>query len=136
MIAAVDAGAMVSVRTLTLASMYQLAAVAVAAAVCALRWPEGVSGVVLGGMVMSANFAAARALAARVLRSENHKAAYAVGLSLKFVLLLVVVAGVLAAARPDVMAFGLGLTTFLVGVLSAVVHQSLRARQIAGQTSI
>lgn len=87
-------------------------------------------------MVMSANLAAARALATRMLRSQNHKSAYAIGVSLKFVLLLVVVTGVLATARPDVMAFGLGLTTFLVGVLAALAHQSMRQRQVAGHTSI
>lgn len=115
---------MVSIRTLTLANMYQLATLAVVAGLAWLGWRDGLSGLLLGGAITSLNFMLMRTLGARVLASTGPKAAYALALGLKFMVLLALVAVTMIYIQPNVVAFALGMGTLFVGVALSMLHQA------------
>ena len=119
---------MISTRTLGVANMYQLAALAAVSLIALWLRPEAVASILEGGLVMAVNLAAARFLATRALGSGSARMVYLLGLALKFVVLLGLVTVIMTQLQPDFLAFMLGLSTLFVGMAAAVLHGSLQAR--------
>jgi hypothetical protein len=116
---------MQSARILFQAGLYQMATVAALSLLCATLWPQGHSGVVLGGLIMTLNLSAGQAIARRALHTTAHggQSLALLALPLKFMGLLAAVTVVLVYCRPHTLAFGLGLTTFFIGLgLATVAH--------------
>ncbi|HET6343594.1 MAG TPA: ATP synthase subunit I [Myxococcota bacterium] len=113
---------MVSARTLRLAGLHQLAATALVSVVALAAYPDALSGVLLGGMVMAVNLGLMRYLMGKMLNSPQRRAAYALGLGLKFVVLLALITCIMTFLQPDLVGFAAGLSTFFAGVGGALVQ--------------
>jgi hypothetical protein len=120
--AAIQAGAMVSAKTLRLAGLHQLAATALVSLVALAAYPHALSGVLLGGMVMAVNLALMRYLTGKITNSPQRRAAYAMGLGLKFVTMLALITCIMTLLQPDLVGFAAGLSTFFAGVGGALVQ--------------
>ena len=119
---------MISTRTLGVANLYQLAALALISLVALWAYPESVASILEGGLLMAVNLFVARFLATRALTSGSAKMVYLLGLALKFVVLLGLVTVIMTQLEPDFLAFTLGLSTLFVGMAAAVVHGTVAAR--------
>lgn len=114
---------MASFRLLRLASLYQLAGLAALLPVVAFVWPRGMGGVLLGGLLMAANFWLLRFLLARAFGGSQPKVAYALALGFKLVLVLGLMAVLVLVVRVDAIGLAAGLATLFVGIMGATVHQ-------------
>ena len=116
---------MVSRHLLARASMIQLASVGIASVAAAWLWPQGTSGVLLGGLVTSVNLLLMRLLTRRVLGGDGEfKAIYAVALGLKFTLLIGLITVIMTYFNPNIAAFALGMGTLFIGVGGSMLHDA------------
>lgn len=114
---------MVTLSTLRLALLYQIAVAGVATLLSVVFWSIGTSGLFLGGLVMALNFWALNFLAARVFQNGQTKGAYVIALAFKMVLAMAVIAGILHFFHPYPVAFALGLGSLFLGIGLALLHQ-------------
>ena len=112
-------------RLLRLANLYQLVSAGVLAVVMVFAVPAWALATFIGGVVMAANFWAIRLLVARTLQPGGMRALYAVGLMIKFFLVMGVMAALLLGLKLDPVGFALGLASLLTGVMMAMAHQAL-----------
>jgi len=121
---AIERGAMVSLRILNWASVYQLATTALVGLVTMWQWPAGLSGVLLGGLVMAVNLFIMRTVVNKMVDSPKPRTLYGFALAIKFAVLLGLVAGIMKFFEPDLLAFMAGLSSFFVGMAGAMLQQA------------
>lgn len=113
-------------RILHLISRYNFLAVVVATLGAAWLWPSGALGVAVGGIFAGGNFAATCMLARRsFLPEQRRQVVYALGLAVKMVVALAVLAVLVHVLRLHPLAIATGLATLLIGIVLAGVHLSL-----------
>ncbi len=115
---------MVSKRVLVLASAYQLGATVGAGLLSLWLWPEGMTAVLFGGLLMTLNFWALRFFAAKAMGGSQPKVAYALLLAFKLVATMGLLALAILLLHLDAIGVALGLSTLFVGIGFAVAHQS------------
>ena len=118
---------MVSLRVLTLASVYQVVAAVVLVGLGLWWWPSRVAAVGLGSLVMTINFFALRLLAARALGGSKPKVAYALALSLKFAAVAGLLALFVLVFELDVLGLALGMSSLFFGIGLATAHVACSA---------
>ena len=122
---------MSSLRYLTLTTTYQVAAVIFLTGLSTWLWPMRSVAVFAGGALMAANFWALRFLAARAILGKAPKLAAGIALVSKFVIVAGLMAFCILVLRLDVLGFAVGMSSLLVGVFLAMVHQaSTRASMV------
>jgi hypothetical protein len=110
-------------HVLSLISRYQALAVGLGSALALLLGPASALGFLVGGVFALANFLALRFLVQRTLVVfGRRKLAYGLLLAFKMALALALMTLLLLVVKVQPLAFALGLTTFLVGVLLALSH--------------
>lgn len=122
-------------RLLRLANLYQLVSAGVLAVVMVFAAPHLALATFIGGTVMAANFWAIRLLVARTLQPGGMRALYAVGLMLKFFLVMGVMAALLLGLKLDPVGFAIGLGSLLTGVVTAMAHQALLVKPQAAKAN-
>ncbi len=114
---------MLTPRTLGLVTLYQLACAVLAAVLTFLLWRPGAVGVLLGGGFGTLNFWGLRLLAERALLGEGkHKLLWGLLLAVKLALALALMAALLIVLRVHPLAFALGLSTMIIGMMLALAH--------------
>lgn len=121
-------------RLLRLANVYQLVSAAVVAGVFALTMRAYAIPVLVGGVLMAANFYFLRMLVTKTLQPGGMRALYAVGLMIKFFAVMGIMAALLLGAKLDPVGFAIGLGSLLTGIMAAMAHQSLVAQPAQANT--
>lgn len=125
---------MVSLRVLSLASIYQGAATAVFWGVSLWLWPERHFAVLVGGGLMALNFSALRWLGRKALNAEDRKLAYALALAIKLFAIMGLMALLVLVFHLDAVGMALGLSTLFVGIGLGSAHQAFSPPQAAKST--
>ncbi len=115
---------MVSKRVLVLASAYQLGAALVGWLLSLWLWPELMSAVLFGGLLMTLNFWALRYFADKAMGGSQPKVAYALLLGFKLVATMGLLTLAILVLRLDAVGIAGGLSTLFVGIGLATAHQS------------
>lgn len=121
-------------RLLRLANVYQLVSAAVVAGVFALTMRAYAIPVLVGGVLMAANFYFLRMLVTKTLQPGGMRALYAVGLMIKFFAVMGIMAALLLGAKLDPVGFAIGLGSLITGIMAAMAHQSLVAQPAQANT--
>jgi hypothetical protein len=119
---------MFSPHLLALISRYQLAAVALAAALTLVLWTEAAPGVVLGGAVMAGNFWIMRTALQKLVgdgTSSRAKLLYGLFLVSKFFLVMGALALLVLVVRVHPLGIAVGMLSLFVGIGLAVAHRAL-----------
>jgi hypothetical protein len=116
-------------RLLRLANLYQLVAAGLLAALMLATIPAYALPVLAGGLLMAANFYFLRMLVSRTLQPGGMRALYAIGLMLKFFAVMGIMAALLLGAKLDPVGFAIGLGSLFAGIMLAMVHSLLFAKQ-------
>ncbi len=113
-----------SPKMLNIASVYQVACVAVLSLGCLFLWPEGALGVLCGGVVMAGNFWFLRTMLARLMQAGERKgkAAYAIALGFKFVVVAGLLGLMIVVLEIHPLGIALGMMSLFLGVGLGVVH--------------
>ena len=116
-----------SPRMLNIASIYQVACVAILALGSLFLWPEGALGVLAGGLVMAGNFWFLKTMMARLMSStENRgKLIYAIALATKFVGVFAILGLLIVVFEVNALGIALGMMSLFVGIGLGAVHVSL-----------
>lgn len=115
---------MVSKRVLVLASTYQLGAAVAFWLLSLWLWPELMSAVLFGGLLMTLNFWALRFFAAKAMGGNDPKIAYALLLGFKLVATMGLLTLAILVLRLDGVGIAGGLSTLFVGIGLGTAHQS------------
>lgn len=116
-------------RLLRLVNLYQFASALVMALGAVFIAPERATAVFCGGLLMAANFWSLRELIKRTLTpGSSLRALYAVGLMIKFFLVMGVMAAMLIGAKLDAVGFSIGLCSLFTGIIAGMLHMSVVAR--------
>jgi hypothetical protein len=116
-------------RALELSTRYQIPILLLATVASVGLWPEGAAGVLIGGILMGANFWLIRFLLGKVFLSEQPKTGYVIMLGGKFVAVMGAIPLLMWAFDLHPLGFALGLMTVFVGIGCAVVHVQLSPKQ-------
>jgi hypothetical protein len=107
---------------LSRASWYQAASTAVFALLSLWLWPALALAIGVGGALMTANFWAMRVFLARALAGSNRRLAYGIALSVKFVVVLGLLAVLVLVLQIDPIGIAIGMMSLFVGIGLAVAH--------------
>jgi hypothetical protein len=122
---------MVSLRVLTLASIYQGAAAAIFWGLSLWLWPGRHVAVLAGGGLMALNLIALRWLGGKAMNAESRKPALALALAAKLVAIMGLIALFVLVFRLDAIGMALGLSTLLAGIGLGTAHQAFSPPQTA-----
>ena len=121
---------MLSARTLTLASKYQIGVVLLATTLAFFFWREAAAGILLGGGLMASNFWAMRYLVFKAIGEGRPNMLYVGALAFKMLVVLAVIALLLKVFAPSAAGFALGMTSLFVGIGLAMTHQTLSKQRV------
>ena len=110
-------------RMFALSGPYHLATVGLCCGLCVLLWPEGLTGMALGGGIMLLSTALGHVIVRRALQTPQAPVFWLIILSFKLVGMMALVATVLYRVRPNLLAFAAGLATFMGGIGGTLLHQ-------------
>ena len=125
---------MVTLRVLSLASLYQLVATVLVFAATFWLWRDHSLAALVGGALMAANFWALRFFAARALKGGKPRAAYAVLLGFKFVAVMGLMALLVLVLRLDPLGLAVGMSDLLRG--GGARHRSQCAHAAIGGDAV
>ena len=112
-----------SVRLLLRVSIYQIAAVLVMSLASLWLWPNRAIAVLSGGGLMALSFWALRFFAAGALTQKRAKLAYGIGLAIKLVVVMALVALFILVLKLDVLGFAIGMSSLFFGIGLATLHE-------------